>query len=228
MTKYKLTTDFLHYPVGHIFEANRWGEIYYQQYGHGCTVDALTVLILTTLGILEATQCPDSCFEGDTRTTWCNSHKKEESKSECCEKCKNPHSDLVEGCIENGNHPCHKKEVKEEKECNETCCQTNDIAIQHNSHDITLVDIKHHDNSITMTRFETKEVMKKLNEILSPTPSDWRPKMENYYYINSGGQVVIEYWDNRDSDKYRLATKNVFKTREEAEERLREIKSLIK
>lgn len=25
----------------------------------------------------------------------------------CCERCSNPHSDLVENCIEQGNCPCH-------------------------------------------------------------------------------------------------------------------------
>lgn len=57
-------------------------------------------------------------------------------------------------------------------------------------------------------------------------PSEWKPEnSDDYYYVMSYGSVGKDSWSSSsDADKFRLATKNCFRTREEAEARLSEIK----
>lgn len=62
-----------------------------------------------------------------------------------------------------------------------------------------------------------------VDEEFALKPSEWKPEW-GYYFIDSYGVVSESRWCGLDDDKFRLATKNCFRTREEAEARLSEIK----
>lgn len=72
----------------------------------------------------------------------------------------------------------------------------------------------------------TEEQAKQIKDILGIKESKkWKPeKGENYYYIMSCGEIESQYFNNIEADKFRILTNNYFKTREEAEFRLEQIK----
>jgi hypothetical protein len=54
---------------------------------------------------------------------------------------------------------------------------------------------------------------------------EWKPDTnETYYFVRDSGKVEFCGWTYHIADYHRLATKNCFRTREEAEARLSEIK----
>lgn len=58
--------------------------------------------------------------------------------------------------------------------------------------------------------------------IMPSTP--WRPKMnENYFSLNDSGTIYELLWLDLEIDNFRLKSGNCFRTREEAEEKLKEI-----
>jgi hypothetical protein len=56
-----------------------------------------------------------------------------------------------------------------------------------------------------------------LEEKISPKIND------TYWYVSDSGVIVYKKWKNDEYDQYRLKTNNVFKTEEEAKDRLNEI-----
>jgi len=76
------------------------------------------------------------------------------------------------------------------------------------------------------TESSLKILAKKINEIIDvlsdcepKTPAKWVPrKWEQYYYLNDNGEVDTAIWVGQEVSNFRLKTKNVFKTKEEAEE----------
>ena len=56
---------------------------------------------------------------------------------------------------------------------------------------------------------------------------EWVPKEEDeYWFIGNGGELLVTNWYDLHVDNARLAFKNVFRTREQAEARLEAIKNL--
>lgn len=69
----------------------------------------------------------------------------------------------------------------------------------------------------------TEEQAKQIKNILGI--KKWKPKKgENYYYIMSSGATHDQYFTSISADNFRILTNNYFKTREEAEFRIEQIK----
>ncbi len=55
---------------------------------------------------------------------------------------------------------------------------------------------------------------------------DWKPHFNrHYFFVTSSANVVRDIWTGSSVDQFRLKQKNVFETRELAEERLAELNS---
>ncbi len=67
--------------------------------------------------------------------------------------------------------------------------------------------------------------VKKIKELLEIKNKKWKPNEdERYFVLDDSGRIINETWDDDNLDNYRHFTNNVFKTKEEAEFRLEQIK----
>ena len=70
----------------------------------------------------------------------------------------------------------------------------------------------------------TEEQEKHIKECLN-IKEKWKPEEdENFYFVNSCGDIFINTFHNTCDDKFRILTNNYFKTEEEAKFKLEQIK----
>lgn len=69
-------------------------------------------------------------------------------------------------------------------------------------------------------RFNYREMYYALKEKVE---EQWPKENQKYWYIDSTAIVDWAYWNNDNADKYRLKTGLIFKTKSEAEARLKEV-----
>lgn len=76
----------------------------------------------------------------------------------------------------------------------------------------------------------TKEYKNKINELIDKNKEDENEFKagDEYYIINSDGNIIISIWDDNEFDHYRSMFGNVFKTEKEAEDKLKELKIVTK
>ena len=71
----------------------------------------------------------------------------------------------------------------------------------------------------------TEEQEELIKKCLGIEDKKWKPKEEeNFYFVNSCGDIFINTFHNTCDDKFRILTNNYFKTEEEAEFKLEQIK----
>lgn len=81
------------------------------------------------------------------------------------------------------------------------------------------------DNALFISETLCVWTEKSVDERFTLKPSEWKPVYgEGYYLVGDNGVVICSNVIDDFRDKFRLATKNCFRTREEAEARLSEIK----
>ena len=70
----------------------------------------------------------------------------------------------------------------------------------------------------------TEEQVKQIKEYLGLKNEKWEPYIDETYYYAGNGKVGTHFFKNDSIDAYKFFTNNCFKTKEEAEFRLEQIK----
>lgn len=75
---------------------------------------------------------------------------------------------------------------------------------------------------------QQKELAKQIAELKENKKKKWQPQMkEVYFYVTSEGYIYTENWYKTQIDTFRKHTGNCFKTKEEAEQHLKNIETKI-
>ncbi|MBS4461216.1 hypothetical protein JXA27_01365 [Aerococcaceae bacterium zg-B36] len=81
---------------------------------------------------------------------------------------------------------------------------------------VRLKEIREEYNLSQKELAELKVKVAQLEKALEEHSDEWNDG-DTYYFLDSDGDVLIDYWNAIDVDKNRLSIGNVFKTKEEAE-----------
>lgn len=126
--------------------------------------------------------------------------------------------------IYNGNFDKLPKKIKVYR-VDKNDCTLDEIIFEKDGHNYFSVNSGYKLLKYFQDKYSPEEILHLLVKEVKENKR-WKPKYnEDYYFVNSFGEIDCAFWSNEDEDNYRYLTRNCYKTVEEAQRHLDNIKT---